>query len=67
MDHLAGHLVRRGVEAHARLQEGGEPGLDLPKIPAWGAMLLFATAVFFMGLLTMVSVPRGYPDITLTF
>lgn len=57
MDHIVGHVVRRGLEAgHATFtQDNDQPQIQLPKIPAWGAILLLSTAVFFIAYLSVVS------------
>lgn len=55
MDRLAGHLVRRGMEAHATFSESKEPQYELPNVPVWGKLLLVMTTVVFIGLLSMVS------------
>ncbi len=59
MNHLIGHVVRRGMEAHAsfRFRTAGEPSSDEPpyKMPLWGVVLLTGTSIFFFLMLGMVS------------
>jgi hypothetical protein len=61
MDHVVGHLVRRGFEAHASYRANaisdGEPQPDKPEfeMPTWGAILIVATIIFFSVILGMVS------------
>jgi hypothetical protein len=56
MDHAVGHLVRRGMEAHANYRtsggntDGSSPAFDLPP---WGAALLIGTVVIFVVILSM--------------
>lgn len=57
MDHVLGHLVRRGMEAHASFGTAGGPTPDEPpyKMPLWGIVLLAGTSIFFMLMFGMVN------------
>jgi hypothetical protein len=59
MDHIAGHLFRRGMDAHAifRAASAGEPSPEKPsyEMPFWGTALLAGTIIFFTLMLSMVS------------
>jgi hypothetical protein len=57
MDHVLGHLVRRGMEAHASFPTASEPTPDEPsfKMPIWGVALLASTSIFFFLILGMVN------------
>lgn len=57
MDHVVGHLVRRGIEAHSSYRvssvdtDGGSPVFNLPP---WGAALLACTVIFFVAISSVV-------------
>jgi hypothetical protein len=57
MDHVLGHVVRRGMEAHASFRAAGEPSGEEPpyKMPIWGIILLASTSIFFTLMLGTVS------------
>jgi hypothetical protein len=57
MDHVLGHVVRRGMEAHASFRAAGEPSGEEPpyKMPIWGIITLAGTTIFFTLMLGMVS------------
>ena len=57
MNNVLGHVVRRGMEAHASFRAAGEPSSEEPpyKMPIWGVILLAGTSVFFFLMLGMVS------------
>jgi hypothetical protein len=57
MDHVLGHLVRRGMEAHASFRAAGEPSPEEPpyKMPVWGIVLLAGTSIFFLLMVGTVS------------
>jgi len=55
MSSMAGHLVRRGFEAHSSMSEG-KVKID---IPAWGIMMLATTAIIFVGVLFFIDYTFG--------
>jgi hypothetical protein len=57
MDHVLGHVVRRGMEAHASFRAADEPSGEEPryKMPIWGIILLASTSIFFTLMLGTVS------------
>lgn len=57
MDHVVGHVVRRGMEAHTawqnnRAMDGEKPEIN---IPAWGAAILGGTVIAFIITTALVS------------
>jgi len=61
MDHIVGHVVRRGMEAHSQwrasnavVSADGEADKPVIEIPAWGAAVLAGTVV--AGIVTLFCV-----------
>lgn len=64
IDHVVGHVVRRGMDAYSNASE--DPAIDIPSIPTWSGVALIATTVLFLYALLNVEYTIGHVIATLT-
>jgi hypothetical protein len=66
MDHVLGHLVRRGMNAHAQYQTSKSDENYEFNIPAWGVVVLFISGLSFVLALSAIEYTYGRLVATLT-
>jgi len=66
MDHIVGHLVRRGVDAHANYRTGKPDGNHEFEMPPLGVFTLAVTAIGFLLALGAIDYTYGHLVATLT-